>query len=196
MENYSIKINDYPVEYGEVELDFTITDEGKRCYDKGFKAGMEEAWDLAGELLEFPCSDLEDIFSITVLDESEIFEELTVEEAKKGLEKYRRKQKCKRCNWYESQDAQWPTGCPCDSCIDGRNFTEKTYPEYHVGDEIEDDRTICVITHVATQTNVSVIYSYKGETGNGYIGYVNPRDFTKTGKTYPDIEKIINELGR
>ena len=47
MEEYSIKISDYPEEYGEVELDATITDEGKKCFDKGFKAGMEEAWDLA-----------------------------------------------------------------------------------------------------------------------------------------------------
>lgn len=195
MEEYSIKINDYPAEYGEIEFEPMI-DEDKVAYNKGFKDGMEATWDLSRQLLEFPCSMLEDIFSITVLDECEIFVELTAEEAKKGLEKYEKEKKCKKCNWYESQDAQWPTGCPCDSCIDGRNFTEKIYPEYHVGDEIEDDETVCIITHITDQTYVNVIYSYKGKEGKGYTGYVDPRNYTKTGKTYPDIEKIINELGR
>ena len=199
MEEYSININDYPVEYGEVEFDSTITGKDKDSYNKGFKAGMEEAWELGRQLLNFTCSELEDIFSMTVIDEEDIFTNLTVDEAKKGLEEYKRKEKCRQCNWYGSQDAQWPTGCPCDSCIKGCNFTEKIYPEYHVGDEIEDDRTVCIITNVVSQTYVNVIYSYKEEAeakGKGYAGYVNPRNYTKTGKTYPDIEKIINELGR
>lgn len=196
MEEYNIKINDYPAEYGEVELE-PITDKDKAAYDEGYKKGMEEAWRLSYQLVKFPCSKLEDIFSLTLLDGcKEIFSELTVEEAKEGLERYERKKKCKKCNWYGSQDAQWPTGCPCDSCRDGCNFTGKIYPEYHVGDEIEDDKTVCIITHLVDQSYANVIYSNKGERGKGYAGYVNPRDYTKTGKIYPDIEKIINELGR
>lgn len=205
MENYNIKINDYPAEYGEIEYE-PLIDRDKDLYDDGYRKGKEAGWKLCLKLLSLSDSETLDIFQnyfdYDFCDETPIYNARTIIDnfdaiiAEEKIEEYKVEEKCKKCAWYKSQGAQWPTGCPCDSCTKNCNFSEKKYPEYHVGDEIEDKKIVAIITKVVSQTYVNILYSHKDNSIKGAVGYVNPRNYTKTGKTYPDIEKIINELGR
>jgi hypothetical protein len=42
---------------------------------------------------------------------------------KAAVKDSRKFEKCNHCNWDKYRDGYHPNGNPCDSCIDGRNFS-------------------------------------------------------------------------
>jgi len=64
----------------------------------------------------------------TIVKLNEIVQEqgLKLREYEKAAVEDRRKfEKCNHCNWDKYREGYHPNGNPCDSCIDGKNFSPK-----------------------------------------------------------------------
>lgn len=59
------------------------------------------------------------------VNEAAIWLDHEIEKRKAAVEDKRKFEKCKHCCWDEYRDGYHPNGNPCDSCIDGRNFSPK-----------------------------------------------------------------------
>ncbi len=68
-------------------------------------------------------------YDVEVVDDGRnevaIYLDQEIEKRKAAVEDKRKFEKCKHCFWDEYRDGYHPNGNPCDSCIDGRNFSQK-----------------------------------------------------------------------
>lgn len=73
---------------------------------------------------------------------------------------------------------------------------EEKVKKVEVGDELENNSQKCVVTHIVSEDYVDVVYTYKnGESLDAlYVGYVNPKNYKKTGRHFAEITTLLQKM--
>lgn len=90
------------------------------------EAKVQKEWKEREAVILPECCDYEIIDD--GVNEAAIWLDQEIEKRKAAVPKAavkdsRKFEKCNHCNWDKYRDGYHPNGNPCDSCIDGRNFS-------------------------------------------------------------------------
>lgn len=144
-----------------------------------------------------------------------------IEKRKAAVEDSRKFKICNRCFWDEYRDGYHPNGNPCDSCIDCRNYSPKEFQkavngnvkqrgtnvplqqtvppmpnivskidnsdEIKVGDVVKHFNSLGIVVKT-NKYHVCVL-----TVDRNYIT-VDKMNLDKTGRNFPQIEKILEQI--
>jgi hypothetical protein len=103
---------------------------------KMYTKGLNNAWECAKKIRHMDIPTLNKVFDDlrhgiqekgheAVFENYEPFKAIAKIKEYEEIKEYEDKHKCKECKWDEFRDAQSPVGTPCDSCFEGKNFSQK-----------------------------------------------------------------------
>ena len=87
------------------------------------EAKVQKEWKEREAVILPECCDYEIIDD--GVNEAAIWLDHEIEKRKAAVKNSRKFDLCKHCFWDEYRDGYHPNGNPCDSCILGRNFSQK-----------------------------------------------------------------------
>ena len=97
--------------------------------DQDYKDGLEDGkmliWQFIGKLGRLTIGEIYEIFASEYDNFYKIAYDYSPSEFIDKIKTYEKQQKCKECKWNEYKNGYHPNGNPCDSCIDGKNFSSK-----------------------------------------------------------------------
>jgi hypothetical protein len=96
-----------------------------KAHDDGYNKGLNDVWEYIKKLGKLTIGELYEIFGDEYDNIYAITDDYDASEFIDVIKRYEEKQKCKECKWDEFRDAQRPVGTPCDSCFEGKNFSQK-----------------------------------------------------------------------